>query len=81
MPDRIERYSFIFAAVVQIFAVGWWISALSENVKRQDRLTEKLEFEVDRVEDKVIRLETKIESLEVYLNGYKVQPKMASGSS
>jgi len=61
MPERIERYSFIFAALVQIFAVGWWISALNENVTRQDKLTTRLESELRTINSRLIRLEVYME--------------------
>ena len=64
MPERIERYGFIFATIVQIAAVIWWVSALNSSVKTQERITARLDDQVHELTIKTVRIEEKINSSE-----------------
>jgi hypothetical protein len=63
MPERLEKYSIIFAAIVQIFAVGWWVSALSESVNTLEQVTKELAIQVSEIDERAIRLEERYKFL------------------
>lgn len=63
MPERLEKYSIIFAAIVQVFAVGWWVSALSESVNTLETVTHELTVKVHKIDDRAIRLEEQLKFL------------------
>lgn len=68
---QLEKWSIIFAAVVQVFAMGWWFSTLSETVRRQDQLTSELTIETRALNEKLIRLEGRMVLVEILLERFE----------
>lgn len=65
MPERLERFGFIFTGIIHVIAIIWWVSTLSSNVTRQDELTRSLDTKVEAITEKVIRLEERTLTLRI----------------
>lgn len=64
MSERLEKYGFLVATIIQFSAAVWWASALTETVDRQDAITEQLDVKVEKLTEKVVRLEERLIAFE-----------------